>query len=168
MKKNFLKVVFMNALVFAVFTQFAFSQTVAEGKKAPDFSITTSEGKKVKLSDYNGKALLLHFWATWCPPCRKELPTIETFAKKTEDANSRISFFAICISDSEKNRAAFMKRNKYTFPCALDESGDIAYKYGVQGIPTSILISPDGTIEKIHVGMMSRTQLDEFTKRYAK
>lgn len=164
--KKLSKIIF-SAIAGLAIAEMAFSQSIAEGKKAPNFSIVASDGAQVKLSNYKGKALLLHFWATWCPPCRKELPSMEKFSQRTSEKNSRIAFFAICVSDTEKNRATFMKQNKYTFAGALDERGDVALKYGVQGIPTSVLISPDGIVEKIHVGMMSESQLDTFTKKYA-
>jgi len=87
-----------------------FAQSVKEGKTAPDFSITLSTGQQVKLSDYKGKAVLLHFWATWCGPCRVELPEMNAFASKL-DSSSRIAFLAVCISDTEKSQSAFMKKN---------------------------------------------------------
>lgn len=143
-----------------------FAQSVKEGKTAPDFSLTLSTGQQVKLSDYKGKAVLLHFWATWCGPCRVELPEMNAFASKL-DSSSRIAFLAVCISDTEKSQSAFMKKNNYTFPGGLDKDGSIAGSYFIQGIPTSILISPDGKIEKIRVGAMSPAELQRFVGKYA-
>ena len=143
-----------------------FAQSVKEGKTAPDFSLTLSTGQQVKLSDYKGKAVLLHFWATWCGPCRVELPEMNAFASKL-DSSSRIAFLAVCISDTEKSRDTFMKKNNYTFPGGLDKDGSIAGSYFIQGIPTSILISPDGKIEKIRVGAMSPSELQRFVGKYA-
>lgn len=144
----------------------AFSKSLKVGDDAPDFSITLSSGEKVKLSDYRGSPVLLHFWATWCPPCRVELPELNSLAKKLEDESSDLKFLAVCVSDSEKNRSTFMKKNNYTFSGGLDSDNSIGRKYDVQGIPTSILIGADGKIEKITVGMMSKSQLKNFVKDY--
>ena len=91
---------------------------------------------------------------------------MNAFASKL-DASSPIAFLAVCISDTEKSRDAFMKKNNYTFPGGLDKDGSIATSYFIQGIPTSILISPDGKIEKIRVGAMSPAELQRFVGKYA-
>lgn len=142
---------------------------IKTGSPAPDFSLKLTDGTNIKLSDYRGKAVLLHFWATWCPPCRIELPGMDAFAKKIADQgeDAKIVFLAVCISDTEENRAAFMETNGYTFPGGLDASGKSARLYNVAGIPTSVLIDPEGKIENINVGMMTEEQLADFVKNYA-
>lgn len=163
-KKMFLGI----ALCFLAFSSFA--KNIKKGSAAPDFSITLSDSKTVKLSDYRGKAVLLHFWGTWCPPCRRELPGMENLNKKivADGENSNLEILAVCISDTEKNQSSFMKSNKYTFKTGLDVSGDIAFSYGVQAVPTSILISPEGEILAVHAGMMSESQIFAFVKDYVK
>lgn len=147
-----------------------YAQKVKIGAPAPDFAVTLSEsGKNVRLSDYKGRAVLLHFWATWCPPCRLELPEMDSLSKQLmgQGEDAKLSFLAVCISDTEKSRAAFMKQNGYSFPGALDARGAVAKLYGIQGIPTTILISPEGTVLDVHVGMMQKEQLDAMVKDYA-
>jgi thiol-disulfide isomerase/thioredoxin len=151
----------------------AFSQSLEAGSVAPDFSLLLQENgkatdKTVNLASYKGKVLFLHFWATWCPPCKKELPHMEALAKKlaAQGDNAKMKFLAVCISDSQKALTSFMQKNGYTFPSALDEPGKVAMAYGIQGVPTSILISPDGKILKIQVGMMSEKILEEFVADY--
>ena len=158
-------------LMCCVFTLNA--QSINIGANAPEFSLQLQvDGKPsteiVKLSDYKGKALFLHFWATWCPPCKVELPHMEKLSQKIQAKgnDSKIEFLAICISDSQKAFSSFMEKNKYTFTGGLDSSGYIAIKYGIQGIPTSILISPEGKILKINVGMMNEKQLEKFIGGY--
>ena len=167
--KDLIKKIKFNVVV--LFTLFAlaspcFSQSIKKGDTAPDFSITLSTGETVKLSDYKGTALLLHFWATWCPPCRLELPEMENLYKKITTEDAKLKFLAVCISDTEKNRETFMSENNYTFTGGLDSDNSIGFKYRIQGVPTSILISSDGKIEKVVVGMMSSSQLKEFVKDY--
>ena len=145
------------------------AQTIKKGADAPNFPIKSPNGKVIKLSDYKGKAVLLHFWATWCPPCRKELPGMEELSKKldAQGESAKLAFLGICISDTAKNQSAFMKKNNYTFLSCLDETDEVASLYKIQGVPTSILISPDGKILSINVGMMNEKQLADFVKDYA-
>ena len=83
---------------------------------------------------------------------------MEALARKLAEQgdNAKMKFLAVCISDSQKALTSFMQNNGYTFPLALDEPGKVAMAYGIQGVPTSILISPEGRILKIQVGMMSQ------------
>ena len=150
-----------------------FSQSLKVGSNAPDFSLQLQQDgkpsdKTVTLNSYKGKVLFLHFWATWCPPCKVELPHMESLAKKlaSQGDKAKMKFLAVCISDSQKALTSFMQKNGYTFPSALDEPGLVAMKYGIQGVPTSILISPEGKILKIQVGMMNQKQLENFVADY--
>lgn len=162
------KLISMFCILFALAAVSA--QSVKKGAAAPDFNIALSTGEKVSLSSYKGKAVLLHFWATWCPPCRHELPEMNALAEKLakEGTGAKLVFLAVCVSDTEEARAQFMKDNKYTFRGGLDKTGAVADKYGVQGIPTSVLISPDGKIEDINVGMMTKESLAKFISAYDK
>ena len=138
-----------------------------QASTAPDFSLTLSTGEAVRLSDYQGKAVLLHFWATWCPPCRAELPELNKLAAElAESPDSKFEFLAVCVSDEEASRVKFMSQNGYSFKGGLDASGEIASLYRVQGIPCSFIISPDGKIEKRHVGAMNKAQLAAFVSGY--
>jgi cytochrome c-type biogenesis protein len=150
-----------------------FSQSLKVGANAPDFSLQLQQDgkpsdKTVTLASYKGKVLFLHFWATWCPPCKVELPHMKSLAKKlaSQGDKAKMEFLAVCISDSQKALTSFMQKNGYTFPSALDEPGLVAMKYGIQGVPTSILISPEGKILKIQVGMMNQKQLENFVADY--
>lgn len=155
------------AILSAAMLSLAAAAQVKTGAKVPDFALRLSTGQTVKLSSYkeSGKAVLLHFWATWCPPCRAELPEIDSTAKRL-DGNSRLAVLCVCVGDEEKNRAAFMQQNGYTFTGGLDADGTIAAAYGVSGIPTSVLIGADGKVQKVHVGRMSPKELANFIKEY--
>lgn len=164
---------FSVALIILLFSLPAFSQSLKVGSNAPDFSLQLQQdgkasNKTVTLNSYKGKVLFLHFWATWCPPCKVELPHMESLAKKlaSQGDKAKMKFLAVCISDTQKALTSFMQKNGYTFPSALDEPGLIAMKYGIQGVPTSILISPESKILKIQVGMMNQKQLENFVADY--
>lgn len=164
---------FIFIFVFLTIYSFSiFSEEIKEGSIAPDFEVALIDGKTQKLSDItkSGKAVLLHFWATWCSPCVKELPEMNKLALKLQGqgSSSKLAFFAVCVSDSKKNCLNFLSKNKYTFTCGIDEDGSVADLYGVEGIPTSILITPDGKIQKMNVGMMTASQLSNFTSAYIK
>lgn len=165
--------IFLLALIILLFSLPIFSQSLKVGSNAPDFSLQLQQDGKasdkiVTLNSYKGKVLFLHFWATWCPPCKVELPHMESLAKKlaSQGDKAKMEFLAVCISDSQKALTSFMQKNGYTFPSALDEPGLVAMKYGIQGVPTSILISPEGKILKIQVGMMNQKQLENFVADY--
>ena len=171
MKKTH-KLILLSFLVLLLYLP-AFSQVLKVGSNAPDFSLQLQQDGKasdkiVTLNSYKGKVLFLHFWATWCPPCKVELPHMESLAKKlaSQGDKAKMEFLAVCISDSQKALTSFMQKNGYTFPSALDEPGLVAMKYGIQGVPTSILISPEGKILKIQVGMMNQKQLENFVADY--
>lgn len=164
---------FSVALIILLFSLPVFSQSLKVGSNAPDFSLQLQQDGKasdkiVTLNSYKGKVLFLHFWATWCPPCKVELPHMESLAKKlaSQGDKAKMEFLAVCISDSQKALTSFMQKNGYTFPSALDEPGLVAMKYGIQGVPTSILISPEGKILKIQVRMMNQKQLENFVADY--
>lgn len=166
------KLILLSFLVLLLYLP-AFSQVLKIGANAPDFSLQIQQDgkasdKTVTLSSYKGIVLFLHFWATWCPPCKIELPHMESLAKKlaSQGDKAKMKFLAVCISDSQKALTSFMQKNGYTFPSALDEPGLVAMKYGIQGVPTSILISPEGKILKIQVGMMNQKQLENFVADY--
>lgn len=163
---NIKKVLVIFLMSFALSSVFALR--VKEGSFAPDFTVETMDGKLISLSEFKGKALVLHFWATWCPPCKVELPEMENLHKEIQakGENSKLNFLAICISDSKKNCIEFMEKNKYTFLTAIDEKGISATLYGIQGVPCSILISPEGKIVDIHIGRMTKSQIEYFVKDY--
>ena len=163
-----LKPLFLSLFLAAAAVSGASAQSIGQGKPAPDFTLTLADGTSVRLSDYRGKAVLLHFWATWCPPCRRELPNMNRLADqlKTEGSKAKLVFLAVCVSDEESVRSDFKKKNKYTFPGGLDKNDKIAQSYEIQAIPASFLISPDGKIERMTAGAMEKKDLSDFIGKY--
>lgn len=116
-----------------------------EGQMAEDFSLNSLDGKQYTLSDLRGKVVLIDFWATWCPPCKKELPVIEKLHRDFKDEG----LVVLGISDENKTTIEkFLKENKLTFPILLDQGGKVAKLYKVQAIPRVILIDKKGKIVK--------------------
>jgi cytochrome c biogenesis protein CcmG/thiol:disulfide interchange protein DsbE len=125
--------------------------TSLEGKAAPDFSLTTIDGKDVKLSDMKGKVVMIDFWATWCPPCRKSLPHLQSVATNKEMADKGLVVWAVNAREVKDKVQKYLDDNKLTFTVPMDE-GKTMTAYKVQGIPTTIIVGRDGNIKNVFVG----------------
>lgn len=139
-------------------------QTIARvGKPAPDFSLKTIEGKEIKLSDLRGKTVLINLWASWCPPCRYEMPGIQAAYEKYKDKGLVVLGIDFTVQDNLPDVKAFIQELKLTFPILLDETGDVSVGlYGMRGLPTSYFIDTEGVLHRIQVGAMLPEKLDEY------
>jgi thiol-disulfide isomerase/thioredoxin len=108
----------------------------------PDLSLPGLDGKKTSLSSLRGKVVFLNFWATWCPPCRAEMPSIEKLW--TELKGQDFAVMAVDQGEAAQTVSAFLKKNAYSFPAYLDADGEAGSLFGVQGIPTTFIIGKDG------------------------
>lgn len=125
------------------------------GNLAPDFELTTLEGKKLKLSDYKGKKVILNFWATWCPPCKAEVPDMVKFYSSYKDKD--IVILGVNLTQSEKDQRSvrdFVNSYGITYPVPLDMESTVAEVYRVTAIPTSYIIDTNGIISQKVVGPM--------------
>ena len=125
------------------------------GKVAPDFQLKDMEGKSVSLSDLRGKAVLLNFWATWCPFCRAERPTIQQIHQEWQSKGLVVLTIDIINSrttETPANLVDFMQKNNYSFPVLLDENQMVTKSYFIRQTPTNFLIDKDGIIREINVG----------------
>jgi peroxiredoxin len=119
---------------------------------APDFTTKTINGETVKLSDLRGKIVLVNIWASWCPPCRAEMPAIEHTYQEYKDKGFVVLAVDSTVQDTRANAQAFVDENKLSFPILMDETGEITRLYHVQSLPTSFFIGPDGVIREVVVG----------------
>ncbi|MBC7326715.1 redoxin domain-containing protein [bacterium] len=120
-----------------------------EGKPAPDFTLMSLDGKTYTLSNLKGKVVLLDFWATWCPPCREELPIIEKLHQEYKDKG----LLVLGINDEDKATVEnFLKENNLTFPILVDAQSKVALLYNVESIPRVLLIDKDGNVVKDLLG----------------
>ncbi|WP_246055252.1 peroxiredoxin family protein [Pseudalkalibacillus caeni] len=134
---------------------------IKEGSKAPDFSLQTIDGKKVKLSDYRGKKVVLNFWATWCPPCKKELPELQEYY--IENGNDKVEIIGVNLTKierSEKDVDPFVEKYGLTFPVILDKKGKVEKVYQIQSYPTSYILDKDGNVEKVIAGAVNKETLE--------
>ncbi|MCS6989043.1 MAG: TlpA family protein disulfide reductase [Chloroherpetonaceae bacterium] len=140
-----------------------------DGKAAPDFSLTTTDGKPLKLSDYKGKGVIVNFWATWCPPCRAEIPDMMELQKEYEGKG--FSFIGIAIGDEEEKVKAFVSAQKMNYPVAVG-TRELAMSYGkltaegaIRGIPTSFVINRKGEVIGYFVGARDKATFAEAIKQ---
>ncbi|MGG3450067.1 thiol-disulfide oxidoreductase ResA [Domibacillus aminovorans] len=123
--------------------------TLEAGDKAPDFVLTDMSGEQHRLSDYEGKGVFLNFWGTWCEPCKKEMPHME---KMAQEYAGEVEILAVNVGESNFQVQNFAEQYGLTFPIAIDKSKEVMNTYGVNPLPTTFMIKPDGTIDQIVIG----------------
>ena len=118
------------------------------GKLAPAFELPEINGNKISLSDYKGKVILINFWATYCGPCKAEMPSLNNLFVAFK--NNGFIVLAISVDPAEKPVQSFLKDKKITFPVLMDKDQEVYFdQYGVLGLPTSFLIDRDGIVREV-------------------
>lgn len=123
-----------------------------EGFSAPGFTLDLLEGGQVTLSDLRGKVVLVNFWATWCPPCRAEMPAIEKIYQSFKPLGLEVLAINVTNQDSETAADVFARDLDLTFPIPLDRNGETAARYALRGLPSSYFIDREGVIRSVVVG----------------
>jgi len=126
------------------------TQPPQAGELAPDFYFKTAEGEDTSIGQLKGTPVLLNFWATWCTPCRYEMPHLQQFYD--EQQGDEVVLLAVNVGESSSDVSQFMQSEGFSFPVLLDNQGNVARRYNVQGIPTTFFIDSDSVIQKIKVG----------------
>lgn len=135
------------------------AETVSENA-APDFAVTDPEGNEVKLSDFVGRPVVVNFWASWCGPCKSEMPH---FQAAYEEYGEQIAFLMVNMSsyfgDTQADAEAVLSDGGYTFPVYYDTKAECAMNYGVTGIPVSLFIDKNGNLVSSKTGMLTQADL---------
>jgi len=111
---------------------------------AKAFELMDMDGNKVKLSDFLGKPVIINFWATWCPPCRAELPSMNRAWTKVKDKG--VAMLAINVGEDEETIFSFMADYPIEFKVLLDQTGDIVSQWPIKGLPTTFVLDPQGRL----------------------
>jgi thiol-disulfide isomerase/thioredoxin len=137
------------------------------GRAAPDFNLPSLDGAPVVLAELKGKVVVVDFWATWCPPCRKSLPHLQRLSQDADLQKKGVKVVAVDLRESKEKVREFLTQNSYSFPVALDGDGATGGKYLVQGIPTTVVIDAAGVIQRVFIGFgdQSEKQLDDAVGR---
>jgi thiol-disulfide isomerase/thioredoxin len=132
----------------------------SSSEDVPEFSAALLDGTTVRLSDYRGQVVMLNFWATWCPPCRAEMPMLQTASDRYYDQG----FIILAVNDAEpvSHIQAFVDRLALRFPIILDQDERLQHLFGVVGYPTSVFMDRDGVAFATHLGALSSDQLTAY------
>ncbi|TCP31690.1 peroxiredoxin [Scopulibacillus darangshiensis] len=149
------------AVGFTIYQIFNKKHVVEIGDTAPDFILTDVHGKKVHLKDFRGKAVVLNFWATWCDPCKREMPYINKVYEKTKNQKD-VVILAVNIKESKFAVENFLNRYHIKFPVLMDKKGDVMDAYNIVPIPTTFFIDKDGkVVDKVTETMPSADYLQK-------
>jgi thiol-disulfide isomerase/thioredoxin len=136
---------------------------ISKGNLASEFELMSLDGSKARLSDFRGKKVLLNFWATWCPPCREEMPEMEKFHK--DNKNNQVVILGVNLTTSEGSVSDvenYINQEGITFKILLDQEGQVGNIYRPISIPTTYFIDSDGVIRNKYTGPMSYEMMQDF------
>jgi peroxiredoxin len=123
-----------------------------EGFAAPDFQLPALEENTITLSDFQGSPIIINFWASWCPPCIKEMPSLQQIYQEYQSSN----LVLLGVNSTHQDRVAQVKEfqiiHQLSFPILLDQTGSVNKLYNIHSLPTTIFIDPEGVIQKIIIG----------------
>lgn len=143
------------AISFTIYSNLTKEKTAVlqVGDNAPDFALIDMNGEKHQLSDYKGQGVFLNFWGTWCKPCEREFPLMDKHYQDYKDQGLQI--LAVNIGESNFAVQKYVDRKGLTFPVLIDNNKSVMETYNINPLPTTMLVNPEGKIEKIITGEMS-------------
>jgi cytochrome c biogenesis protein CcmG/thiol:disulfide interchange protein DsbE len=131
------------------------------GSQVPVFELINLEDKKKENKDFLGKPLIINFWASWCGPCKLEMPLLQTTAQKYK---SDINLIAVNFEESKETATQFIYQNNIEVPVLLDQSGKTADSFGVHAFPVTFFIDKDGILQSIHIGQLDEKLMRTYLK----
>jgi cytochrome c biogenesis protein CcmG/thiol:disulfide interchange protein DsbE len=126
---------------------------------APDFTLTSFDGRTLTLSELRGQVVIINFWASWCPPCREEAAYLEETWRKYKDKG--VIFIGVDWVDTEKEALAYMKEFDLTYFNGPDIGTRIAQDYNIQGVPETFYVAKNGELRGVHIGPLKTPELDD-------
>jgi peroxiredoxin len=147
----------MRGFLTAMFLVAAGMQTATAlpptGKTAPDFALKSDSGRNVRLSELRGQVVLVNFWASWCTPCRQELPVLQKLY--TQYRGAGLTLLAVNVDEERKNAETMLRRLELSIPVLFDGDKSVVRMYQVDTMPTTLLVDRDGRVRYVHRGYLS-------------
>ncbi len=131
------------------------------GRPAPDFALRTLAGDEVRLSDLQGRVVVLNLWATWCEPCKVEMPLLQALAVRHPDD---LVVLGVNYGEEPATVAAFVDEYGLTFPILLDPQHQVVRLYAVRGLPTTVFIDAQGVVRGVHLGALDEAALRKYLR----
>ncbi|MCC6175999.1 MAG: TlpA family protein disulfide reductase [Chloroflexi bacterium] len=129
------------------------------GQPAPPLTLPLAGGGDVDLASYRGQVVLVNFWATWCPPCKAEMPDLERVYQRHRDRGFAV--LAVDLQEKDEDVLAFLREMQVSYPSAIDRTGEAARAWRATGLPTSFLIDRDGIIRDVRLGAYTESTIEE-------
>ena len=138
------------ALVFGMFAASSLASSSLEGQVAPDFALKSSTGDNLRLSEYRGDVVMINFWATWCGPCRQEMPLLEELYSRY----NRVGFnlLGVNIDDDSRRAMQMVEELGVNFPVLFDARKEVSKLYEVEAMPVTVIVDRTGTVRYVHHG----------------
>ncbi len=142
--------IILPGLILAIFAASSLASSTLEGQAAPDFVLKSSTGNNLRLSEYRGDVVMINFWATWCGPCRQEMPLLDDLYGRYQ----RVGFtlLGVNIDDDSRRAMKMIEELGVNFPVLFDESKDVSKLYAVEAMPVTVLVDREGTVRHVHHG----------------
>ena len=156
MKRTFNVMVLIVVLVAGLFLSPVYAKKLSG--PAPDFTLKSKQGENIKLSDLRGQVVMINFWASWCGPCRQEMPFLEQIYKRYKP----MGFTLLGVNVEEDSLAAndMLDEVKVTFPILYDTKSAVSEKYNVDAMPSTVLVDRDGNLRHLHRGYVPGTEVE--------
>jgi len=137
-------------LVVSVFAASSLASSGMEGQPAPDFALKSSTGENLRLSEYRGDVVMINFWATWCGPCRQEMPLLDELYTRYQ----RVGFnlLGVNIDDDSRRAMKMIEELGVNFPVLFDARKEVSKLYDVEAMPVTVLVDREGTVRHVHHG----------------
>jgi peroxiredoxin len=139
------------------------SQGISPGQRAPEFTLNDFDGNAVSLTDLRGQVVMLNFWASWCGPCREEMPDMQRVYDDLKDDGFTI--LAVSLDQSQDDARKFIDENGFTFLVVMDDAA-VADMYEVTGIPKTLIIDRDGIVRQVRVGQLNESSLRQLVEEW--
>lgn len=134
-------------------------ESAAVGAPAPDFELNNLANETIRLSDLRGKIVVINFWATWCEPCKVEMPFFEELYSSSQ---KKLEILAVNFDEPSQQVQQFAEEYQLSFPILLDPGGNVQNLYRVRGYPTTFMLDEEGIVRYHHIGLITEGQLDQY------